>query len=152
MIRRHAEADFSQITERSCRRRLHRSRFDAIARRKTKMKHDTRQTISAAFLLVVVLLTATAAGATYDPGAIDPPEDERVLSILADTAQRATEPSWTPQRRSSAQPPAVGEVTSESLAGAMVTRQEPLPTGAPGFVPGSPPQPGADAAARMDFP
>lgn len=116
------------------------------------MKHDTRQTISAAFLLVVVLLTATAAGATYDPGAIDPPEDERVLSILADTAQRATEPSWTPQRRSLAQPPAVDEVTPESLAGAMVTRQEPLPTGVPGFVPGSPPQPGADAAARMDFP
>jgi V8-like Glu-specific endopeptidase len=115
------------------------------------MKHDTKQTISAVFLIVIVLLTATAVGATYDPGAIAPPEDERVLSILADVAQRATEPSWTPQRRSLAQPPAMGEVTPESLAGA-VTRQEPLPTGTPGFIPGSLPQPGANAEARTSFP
>lgn len=115
------------------------------------MKHETSRIISGAFMIVVVLLAVTTAGATYEPGAIEPPEDERVLLIRADVAQRATEPSWTPLRRSSAQPPARREVTPETLAGAMVTGQEPLATGVPGFIPGRPPQPGMDAEARIDF-
>lgn len=36
------------------------------------MKHDTRKTIILAFLMMVVFLTASAVGATYDAEAIDP--------------------------------------------------------------------------------
>lgn len=116
-----------------------------------EMKHDTRKTITSALMIALVLLTASAAGATHDPGIIEPPEDETVLSIHPDPIQRAAESPWTSGRRAAALPLTADEVSPELMATLLGESEPSSITGEPGFVPGSPPEPGADAEAWVDF-
>lgn len=115
------------------------------------MNHNIRKTLTATLLIAAVLLTAAAAGAAYEPAAIDPPLSPHLLSIQADPAQQANQLAWTPYRRLTAQPPATDEISPEMMANALAIRQVLEPAAEPGFVPGSLPQPGAEAQAQVDF-
>jgi V8-like Glu-specific endopeptidase len=115
-----------------------------------EMKHDMRKTITLAFMTVLVLLTVSAAGA-YDNDAIDP-GGPMILSLRPDPAQRAAESPWTAGKRLAAQPLTVDEVTPERMAALLAESEASSATEKPGFAPGSPPQPGADAEARAAFP
>jgi hypothetical protein len=116
----------------------------------------------AVVLLMALLSVVPIAGAAkaarrldeagYDPGAIEPPEDNWVITIYPAAAWGASGSPWSTRRRLAAQPPARDEVTPELLAEAIAARKEPSIGGAPVFIPGSRPQPGADATARLDFP
>lgn len=116
------------------------------------MKRHMRKTGITALMIVLIFLATLAAGATSDPGVIEPPEDEGVLSLRPDPAQRAAESPWTSGKRAAALPLTADEVSPELMATLLGESEPSSITGEPGFVPGSPPEPGADTEARADFP
>lgn len=115
------------------------------------MNHNIRKTLTATILMAAVLLTVVATGAAYESAAIDPVVGPTILSIPADPSQQANESPWTPNRRLAAQPPATEELSPEQMANALAAQQALAPAGEPGFAPGAPAQPGANAQAQADF-
>lgn len=106
------------------------------------------------FLALALWLSVSMARAAQSDEPASPAAAGEVTSAAASPEeQRASRRMWSTRRaRMEAQPLNVMGVTAEELAAA-VEQSNLLPSdGAPGFAPGSAPEPGAQAAAELAFP